>query len=64
MSMMLRLLPRWLQPDKLGKFAEGKSLTPGHFGEASETTPVRSYAILRAWMLWRFKQKPGFQGSS
>ena len=38
-----------------------KTTTPAHFGETREN-PERSYFLLRAWMVWRARQK-GFAAS-
>ena len=32
-----------------------KTLTPRHYGETRDS-PIRSFLLLRAWMLWRFAQ--------
>ena len=42
-------------PGGMGLVGRSKTLTPAHYGESRED-PVRSFLMLRAWMLWRVKQ--------
>ncbi len=37
-------------------------MTPAHFGERKDDGPVRSYAALRSWSIWRARQGTFLQG--
>ena len=39
-------------PGGMGSSARSRTLTPAHYGE-SRDDPVRSYILLRSWMVWR-----------
>ena len=43
-------------PGGMGLVKRSKTLTPAHYGE-SRADCVKSFLMLRAWMLWRVKQK-------
>ena len=42
----------WRKPEELGTSLFSKRVRPHHFGDG-EGNPVRSYMVLRSWMLWR-----------
>ena len=42
----------WTKPEHMGRHHMSKTLTAAHYGE-TRADPLRSFALLRAWMLWR-----------
>ena len=45
----------WATDHHMGHYLMSKTLTPSHFGE-TRADPRRSFALLKAWMLWRGRQ--------
>lgn len=52
----VRMLERWATPEFMGRAPKSKTVTPTHFGEDGVAVPVRSYAVLRSWAIWRARQ--------
>ena len=65
----IRVLPRWCVDEHMGAPVPGdattqmsKAVTPTHFGESRER-PLRAYAVLRSWSIWRGQQRGFSRGS-
>ncbi len=43
-------------PAGMGAAGRSKTLTPAHYGESKDNS-VRSFLLLRAWMLWRVRHR-------
>ena len=48
----IAIMPRWRKACFLGTSNMSKTVVPSHFGD-ERINPVRSYMVLRAWMIWR-----------
>ena len=55
----VRMLPRWRCAEEMGCKNASKAVTCAHFGENKLEPIVRSFLVLRAWMISRF-QLEGF----
>ena len=51
----IKVLPRWAVNEHMGVTNLSKTLQVRRLDDCSEK-PVRTYLVLRAWMLWRFQQ--------
>ena len=52
MDVKVRMYDIWTKPEHMGRHQMSKTLTPLHY-EETRADPLRSVALLRAWMLWR-----------
>ena len=48
----IRIFNVWTTDSQMGHHQMSRTLTPTHYGETREN-PQRSFALLRAWALWR-----------
>ena len=55
LDVLIGILPRWCKEEELGTKFLSKRVRPKDFAE-EKGHPVRSYAVLRAWMLWRTQE--------
>ena len=60
----IRMCDVWACEAHMGRYAMSRTLTPAHYGE-TRAAPARSFALLKAWALWRAghsgwsSQRPG-----